>query len=101
MYYVVAICKFRDGSIEHGREVHVGNTSGDQECARLVKKLNPDALGATRYGRQLVECWAEYGTKIAKNSFRYCIFPTGEITLSSRKRSAKKNKVFYDKMTQV
>ena len=88
MYYLVATCKFRDGSIEGGKEVHVGNTSGEQECARLVKKLNPDALGATRYGIQLAECWAEYGTKITKNYFRYCIFPTGEISLSYRRKQS-------------
>ena len=43
--------------------------------------MNPDALGATLYGKQ--HCYAEYGTTIhTNNGHRYCVFPSGNMILS-------------------
>ena len=54
----------------------------------MVKKTNPDALGATVYVTNRTQCYAEYGSKI-ENNFdytgntlrRYCVFPIGKSSL--------------------
>ena len=69
------ICQFRDGSIlATSDQFKIGVTSDEQECARLVRRTNPGAKGATLYGGN--ECYAEYGREVAgpDNSNRYCFF---------------------------
>ena len=43
----VAICTFEDGYISGAKELYVGDTETEEECARLVKTRMPHAMGAT------------------------------------------------------
>jgi len=56
---------------------YLGYTTGEEECAILVMKTKPDALGATRDSDG--ECIAHYTTKIVPFSGSghptCCIFP--------------------------
>ena len=55
-----------------GSNVRLGVASNEQECALLVKRKRPDALGAAFYGEN--SCYAEYGTKFFGKSGRHCFF---------------------------
>ena len=72
-YYIAEICQFQNCAIEGNQDVYVGETSDDQECAQMVKKKAPNALGATRYSSN--ECYAGYGLDISDSSDdRCCLF---------------------------
>ena len=71
--YITVHCQFEDGSISGGLDKSVGVTSDEQECARMVRKLKPYAIGATLYGGH--SCYAEYGREVSNTNFaRYCFF---------------------------
>ena len=75
-YYITDICQFSNCYIHGGSETMVGSANGEQECARLVRKTKPDALGVTKYGYSSRNCVAEYGTKMGQtSSIRCCLFP--------------------------
>jgi len=75
-YYITGNCKFSDCTIQVGNYYNLGATSGDEECASLVREKRPDALGVTRYKSGGNNCYAEYGTKIISSfNARCCIFP--------------------------
>ena len=69
--YFKEICLFQDGRIIGGSNVNVGVTITEQECASLVKRMKPDALGATLYGRL---CFASYERDVFGTSDRHCFF---------------------------
>ena len=76
VYCTLEICQFGDGSIGAGEDFNLGQTNGEQDCAHLVKKTNPNAMGATLYGANN-HCYAEYGTEIIRGGgHRHCFFPS-------------------------
>ena len=52
----------------------------EEECARLVRKEHPSAVGATI---RHVGCFAEFGRSVLEGSLdiRYCLFDQGIIRL--------------------
>ena len=70
-----------------GASERVGTAEGEQECAALVKKMKPDALGANFFLSTVHDenhCWASYGFKVdsdTKDVGRSCVFSTGRIII--------------------
>lgn len=73
------MCQFQGGYIaDPGSEVRLGVTSTEEECAELVKKVKPGAMGVTFYksGRDgKTGCYAEFVNRVGiDQNGRYCFF---------------------------
>ena len=90
IYYIVVksniycseTCEFFDGYVQSPTQEDLDDANTEQECARLVKKTKPSAIGATWYksGSRKYTCTADfgYGAKIVYSPsyphHRGCLF---------------------------
>ena len=63
-------------------EKFIGHASTDQECLDLVRMLEPNANGASRYQLSPYSCFAEFAAtgSNSDSTYRTCLF-TGQLTL--------------------
>ena len=69
--YITEICQFKNCAIRAPPlGIHLGEMSDEQECARSVITMYPDALGATLTWEK--DCYAEYGIETTPSSTNRC-----------------------------